>query len=274
MRRLHVAVALLAAMSALLAAAFSACGGGDKLTLGATTSQQDTGFLDEIVGAFEDESGIEVTPVVAGSGQVLALARRGEADVIITHSPQAEQRFMDDGDGTARRPFMRNHFLLVGPEDDPAGVAGAMTMEEAYRRIADGKHAFVSRSDASGTHVRELAIWEEAGIDPAGQSWYQESAVGQGSSLLVASDKGAYTVVDSATFAVFRDRLSLVPLVIDNEVLNVYSVILVNPEKHSDVNAEAARAFFDFVTSPAAAAVIADFGKDKYGESLFEPVAE
>ena len=265
-----------AVLSLLLALALSACGGGgDRLALGATTSLQDTGFLDEIVSAFETQSGYDVaavTPLIAGSGQVLELARRGEIDVLITHSPEAEQRFMDEGHGSARQPFMQSRFLIVGPEEDLAGIAGAATIAEAFRRIAGGGYSFVSRGDASGTHARELAIWEEAGIDPAGQPWYQESAVGQGQNLLVASDKGAYTLVDSATFAVFRERLSLVELAVDNEQFNVYSVILVNPEKHDDVNAESARAFFDFITSPAAAAIIEDFGRDKYGESLFEPL--
>jgi tungstate transport system substrate-binding protein len=252
---------------ALLAAS---CGGGGKLIVGATTSLQDTGLLDELIAAYEDESGADVTPVVAGSGQVLALASRGEVDVIITHSPEDERTLVGDGDGIDRRPVMHNFFLLVGPPDDPAKVQSAETAADAFRLIASEGIAFISRGDNSGTNVRELALWKEAGIDPSGESWYQESGSGQGQNLLVASDKAAYTLVDSGTFSVFRGRVELYPFITDS-ARNQYSVTRVNPRRHGEVNETGALVFEDWLTSPAAQRIIAGFGVDKYGQPLFEP---
>ena len=251
------------------------CGGGSSsLILGATTSLQDTGLLDELVSAFENESGYSVTPVVAGSGQVLALARRGEVDVIVTHFPEAEEQLVADGDGVDRMPFMENMFILVGPADDPADMATASTPSQAFGRIADDGHDFISRGDRSGTHARELTIWAEAGIQPQGQPWYMESATGQGQNFLIASDRGAYTLVDSATFTVFQERTDMVPYVFEGEELrNRYSVTRVNPETHSGLNSEAALALADFLTSPEWQMVILEFGRQEYGESLFRPVS-
>ncbi len=253
------------------------CGGGSSLILGATTSLQDTGLLDELVAAFGEESGYQVagiTPIVAGSGQVLELARRGEIDVLITHSPDAEEQFVAEGHGVDRIRFMENLFIIAGPADDPAELATALTPSEAFSRIADGGHDFISRGDQSGTHMRELAIWAEAGVEPQGRSWYQESATGQGQNLLIASDRGAYTLVDSATFNVFRERTDMVPYVFEGEVMrNRYSIIRVNPEEHSGLNSEAALAFANFVTSPQGQLLIQEFGRQEYGESLFTPAS-
>lgn len=246
------------------------CGDDDNsLVLGATTSVQDSGLLDEIVHAFEAETDYEVTPVVGGSGQILETARRGEFDAIITHSPADEAKFITEGEGLDRRPFMENYYLLVGPPADPAAVARAATLTEAFSRLAAKEAAFLSRGDNSGTHIREIAVWDAVGVDPAGQSWYRESAVGQGQNLLVASEKGAYTLVDSSTFVAFRDKVELTQYVIDPQEPNVYSVIRVNPEKHSGVNSNAALALVDFLRSPAGQCLIDEFGRSEYGESLF-----
>ncbi len=172
-----------------------------------------------------------------------------------------------DGDGIDRREIMQNRFVLVGPPDDPAGVRSVATASEALKRIAAVERTFISRGDNSGTHIRELVLWGQAGIDPAGQSWYQESGAGQGQSLLVASDKGAYTLVDSSTFTVFQERLALEPYVFDEEP-HRYSIIRVSPEKHN-VNEAAALAFADFLTSPIAQRIIAEFGRERYEEPLF-----
>ena len=252
------------------------CGGnsGSSLILGATTSLQNTGLLDELVSAFENESGYSVTPVVAGSGQVLELARRGEIDVLITHSPDAENQLVADGDGVDRTPFLENLFIIVGPADDPADLSTALTPSQAFTRIADGGHDFISRGDQSGTHARELEIWAEAGIKPQGQPWYMESATGQGQNLLIASDRGAHTLVDSATFTVFHERTDMVPYVFEGERLrNRYAVTRVNPDTHSGLNSEAALALADFLTSPEWQLAILDFGRQEYGESLFTPVS-
>lgn len=264
---------LLCILFAALAAVFSACGDSGSLVLGATTSVQDTGLLDALVRSFHDRTGYDVKPIVGGSGQVLELARKGEVDVILTHAPEDEARFMADGEGAGRRPVMQNRFLVVGPPADPAGVAGAGTLGEAFRRIAAKKQAFISRGDNSGTHQRELAVWKDVGVDPRGQAWYQESAVGQGQNLLVASDKGAYALVDSSTFATFNKRVELAVYVTDTQKPNVYSVIRVNPEKHPDVNSEAATAFSDFITSAETQRLIGSFGVDEYREALFEPIS-
>jgi len=265
------ALGLVVASLALLA---SSCGGdANELVLGATTSIQDTGLLDEIVRAFEGVTDYHVKPSVGGSGEVLAKARRGELDVIMTHSPADEDKFIADGEGLDKRPVMTNFFLIAGPEADPAGVRGTASMSEAFKRIASGRTIFISRGDQSGTHLRELATWGEAGITPQGQPWYQESSTGQGQNMIVASDKGAYTLVDSSTFTVFEKRVGLRALLRDTEKPNIYSVIRVASDKHQNVNATGAIALAEFITSPAGQCVIADFGMEEYGKSLFEPAA-
>ena len=275
MRGAWLSLPTVGAIALLLPLLTAACGGGNDLVLGATTSLQDSGLLDELVRAFEKESGYRaaaITPIVAGSGQVLELASRGEVDALLTHSPDAEEQLLAAGDVIDRRPVMTNQFVVVGPPDDPAGVNGSRDPAEAFRRIAGGSRAFVSRGDGSGTNKRELAIWREAGIDPQNEPWYQESATGQGQNLLIASDKGAYTLADSATFHVFKERVQLVVYVVDQEAANLYSVMRVNPEKHAAVHEEAALAFADFVTSPLGQRLIQEFGRQKYGESIFIPV--
>ncbi len=263
----------LAAVAAAAALSAASCG-GNNFVVGATTSIQDTGLLDVLTEAFREESGYDVTavtPIVAGSGQILELARRGEVDAVITHSPQAEAKLIADDDGVDRREIMHNFFVLVGPPDDPAGVGSAGAVAEALKRISAAERTFISRGDNSGTHLRELALWRKAGIDPVGESWYQESGAGQGQSLLVASDKGAYTLVDSSTFMVFEERLELEVYAFDEQP-NRYSIIRVNPDKHN-VNGAAALAFAEFLTSAAAQRIIADFGLEEYGQPLFVPVS-
>ncbi len=253
----------------------SGCGGDPEntLMLGATTSVADPGLLDDLVSAFEEESGYHVVPVVGGSGDILERARRGELDVIITHSPSDEQKLVDDGEGLEPRKVMENFFVIAGPADDPAGVARTTTLADAFEAIVTADAPFISRGDNSGTHKRELATWDGIGIDPNGHDWYQESAVGQGQNVLVASEKGAYTLVDSSTFISVRDKVALQALLTDEDTPNVYTVMLVNPEEHDRVNVEAARAWADFVTGAAGQATIAGFGKGEYGEALFVPLA-
>ena len=255
----------------LVGLSMSSCG-GDDLVIGVSTSLRDTGLLDELVDEFKrqrPDPAATVKPVATGSGQLIELARRGEIDILITHFPEAEAKLIADGDGIDRRRLMHNLFVLVGPPDDPAGVRAAASLSAAFRLIAGAEATFVSRGDNSGTHLRELALWRQAGIDPVGESWYQESGAGQGQSLLVASDKGAYTLVDSGTFVAFRERLELEPYVSDEEP-NQYSIIRVNPDKH-EVNEAAALAFAEFLTSPAAQRIIAEFGRERYNQPLFIP---
>jgi tungstate transport system substrate-binding protein len=269
MRRLRPSVPV--ALLALAALAATSCGGGEALVIGVATSVRDTGLIDELVEEFKGENPDvgAVKPVGAGSGQLVELARRGEVDVIISHWPGGEAQLIAEDYAIDRRPVMHNSFVLVGPAEDPAGIAEVVSMKDAFSLIEEEEALFISRGDGSGTHVREVAIWEQAGVEPGG-SWYQESGAGQGASLLVASDKGAYTLVDGGTWTVLNDRTELSLLIVDSQVPNLYSVLRVSPEKHA-VNEEAALAFADFLASPAGQAVIRDFAREEYGESLFVP---
>jgi tungstate transport system substrate-binding protein len=268
----RLSLAFIARLLLVVALLSLACCGGDgekEIILGATTSVQDPGLLDEIVRAFEGVTDYDVKPVVGGSGQTLEMARQGEFDVIMTHSPADEDKFITDDEGLDKRTVMRNFFLVAGPEEDPAGVAAAASMSEAFQRIASSGSTFISRGDNSGTHRREQSIWEELGIQPDGEPWYQVSSTGQGQNLLLAADKNAYTLADSSTFTVFRERTGLSPLFTDREEPNIYSVIRINPQKH-EVNSAGAIAFAEFITSQAGQCLIDNFGVEDYGESLFE----
>jgi tungstate transport system substrate-binding protein len=262
----------LAAFLLVTAVLSSGCGSNSdaELIVGATTSVQDTGLLDALVEAFEDASEYDVKQVVGGPGQTLEMARRGEFDVTLTHSPADEDKFIADGEGLDKRTVMQNFFLVAGPEEDPAAVAGVTRINDAFQRIAEREHRFISRGDNSGTHRRELAIWQEVGIEPKGRDWYEESASGQGQNVLLANDKDAYTLVDSSTFTVFMERVDLRALLTDEGDPNVYLVIRISPDKHDEINAPGAIAFADFLTSSAGQCLIAEFGAEEYGEPLFE----
>ncbi len=272
MRTIALAVAA-SLLATFFLASFSSCSDGDgELLLGVTTSVQDAGLLEVLVEEFEARYDYHVKPIVGGSGQILEQSRRGEMDVIMTHSPTDEATLISDGYARDRTPVMQNSFLVAGPEDDPAGVGDASTMQEAFEKIAAGEYEFISRGDNSGTHRREQSMWESAGIDPVGKSWYTESATGQGQNLLVANDNDAYTLVDSSTFVAFLDRLDIVELLRDEEKPNVYSVIRLNPEKLEKVNAAGGDAWLEFMAGEGQN-VIAEFGREKYGEALFQPLS-
>lgn len=271
-RRMLSVVCRLVVVSLVAIGLLVACDSSDELLLGATTSVHDSGLLDELVAAFEDESDLDVKPIALGSGQLMALARRGELDVIMAHSPEEEEALIVAGFALERIPVMRNHFLVAGPAGDPAGVAGARALGDAFARIADSEAAFVSRGDESGTHRRELAVWAELGVDPAGESWYRVSAVGQGQSLLVANDGADYTLVDSATLIAFAKRLQIVEIYRDTVEPNVYSVLRLDADRLSRINGEAADAWIEFMASDRAQRVILESGREEYGVSLFEPL--
>jgi tungstate transport system substrate-binding protein len=249
-----------------------ACSSKDELILATTTSTQDSGLLDVLVPMFEDEYGYSVKTIAVGSGAALKLGEEGEADVVLAHSPKAEEEFMAAGNGESRQIVMHNDFIIVGPADDPAGIAEAEDAAGALALIADSGSTFVSRGDESGTHTKELGLWETAGIDPAGESWYQESGQGMGATLGVASEKQGYTLSDRGTYLAQKANYDLGLLLEgDSALFNVYHVIVVNPEKHSKVNAQAARDFAAFIISSGTQAIIRDFGTDEYGEPLFVP---
>lgn len=256
--------------------AISGCANQKKnrdVILATTTSTVDTGLLDALLPQFEERTGYKVKTIPAGSGQALAIAEKGEADVLLVHSPKNELSLVKSGVVINRRLVMHNDFVIVGPPDDPAGIKGLKSSAEAFKRIAEKKALFISRSDNSGTHAKELDIWKQAGITPQG-AWYQESGQGMGQTLLMASEKKAYALSDRGTFLAQQKNIKLAILVEgDTSLLNIYHVMQVNPKKFPKVNAEGAKAFVDFMVSPETQKLIAAFGKDKYGQSLFTPDA-
>ena len=243
--------------------------GSTNLILATTTSLQDSGLLDVLVPAFEKASGYTVKTVAVGTGQALTMGQQGNADVLFVHAPTQEQAFMDAGWGVDRRLVAHNYFWIVGPASDPAGISGMTSAVDAFKKIAASGATFVSRGDNSGTNTKELALWMSAGITPKG-SWYIESGQGMGATLQIASEKTGYTLTDTATFLSSQANLALEALVkSDSSLINIYSVIAVNPAKWPKVNAAGAKAFEDYVTGSAGQQIIAAFGIDTFGIALF-----
>ena len=241
--------------------------------LSTTTSTQDSGLLDVLVPLFERRTGLTVKTISVGTGQALALAARGEADVTLAHAPGLEKKYVEDGKMSNRRLVMYNDFVIVGPGDDPARIKGLPKAVDALRRIAESQSRFVSRGDKSGTHVLEQALWAQAGVEPKG-AWYLESGQGMGQTLGIANDRRAYTVSDRGTYLAFAKRVDLPVLVEkDRPLLNIYSVMEVNPANGPRVNAVGGKAFAEFMLAPETQAVIRTFGVGKYGQPLFVPVA-
>ena len=267
----------------IAALAPTACGDDDNegasdsrdrpLILATTTSTQDSGLLDVLVPAFGNEADRQVKTVAVGSGEAIELGSRGEADVLLVHSPDDEEEFMASGKGGTRRLVMHNDFVVVGPPDDPAGIRG-MSSTAALERIAQNAEApFISRGDDSGTHALELKLWDAAGVRPAG-SWYQETGQGMGATLRIADQKRAYTVADRGTYLSTEDSTDLDVLVTgEPRLLNVYHVIDVDPGAGPRVNAAGGRAFADWIVSPAAQRMIGAFGRKEFGRPLFVPDA-
>jgi len=260
-------------LAILLVAAGYGCGGSDELILATTTSTQDSGLLDVLIPQFEDAHDYKVKTIAVGSGEALRLASEGEADVVLAHSPKAEEEFMTAGNGESRLVVMHNDFVIVGPADDPAGIEDAATASEAFDKIASSESTFLSRGDESGTNTKELSLWSAAEIEPGG-SWYQETGQGMGATLTATSEKQGYTLSDRGTYLAQKENLDLELLFEgDKALFNQYHVIVVDPKKHSKVNAEGARAFAAFITSPSVQATIGEFGVEDYGQALFIPDA-
>jgi tungstate transport system substrate-binding protein len=266
----HLQLASLLVLAPLVAAAGCSRGSSpEALTLATTTSTQDSGLLDVLVPLFREQTGTEVKVVAVGTGQALELGRRGDADLLLAHDPQAERLFVDQGWGVGRRAVMYNDFVLVGPSADPAGVKGMPSVSASFAKIARASATFVSRGDESGTHAKERTVWRKSGVEPQGP-WYIKAGAGMGQVLRMASEKRAYTLSDRGTFLAQRSGLDLDILYEGDPLLkNQYSVILVNPEKHPHVRSAAAQRFADFLLAPATQRVIAEFGRDRYGQSLF-----
>jgi tungstate transport system substrate-binding protein len=241
--------------------------------LSTTTSTQDSGLLDVLVPLFEKKTGLSVKTISVGTGQALALAARGEADVALVHAPAQEKKYVAEGKMTTRRLVMYNDFVVIGPEDDPARIKGEKSAVAALKKIATAGARFVSRGDKSGTHTLELALWKQAAVTP-GAPWYIESGQGMGATLGIADDRKAYTITDRATLLAFSKRVRLATMVEgDRPLLNIYSVMEINPANGPRVNAAGGKAFADFMLAPETQAVIRTFGVDRYGQPLFVPIA-
>lgn len=240
------------------------------VVLATTTSTQDSGLLDVLVPAFQQATGYRMKVIAVGSGAAMQMGERGDADVLLVHSPAAEEKFVADGFGIERTLVMHNDFVVVGPATDPAEVKGTKTAADAVKKIAEKKATFVSRGDNSGTDVLEKSLWKAAGLTPKGQSWYLETGQGMGGTLTITREKQGYTVTDRGTFLAFAGKGDL-PVVLEGDaaLLNVYHVIVPNPAKLPKTNTDGGRAFKAFLVSTEAQQMIADFGKVKYGQPLF-----
>jgi len=244
------------------------------IILATTTSTQDSGLLDVLIPIFQRKTGIMVKTIAVGSGQALAMGEKGEADVLLSHSPDAEKKFMAGGHGVHRRIVMHNDFVIVGPPADPAGLKAARTAPEALKKLAAAAQPWFSRSDNSGTHAQEQKLWKTAGVDPIGQKWYLQTGLGMGQTLNVAAEKKGYTLSDRGTYLAMKKVLGMAILCEgDPTLLNVYHVIEVNPGPFPRVNAEGASAFADFMLAAETQEAIRVFGVEKYGSPLFFPDA-
>ncbi len=246
-----------------------------EVLLATTTSTRDAGLLDSLLPVFERRTGLKVKVIAVGSGQALEMGRRGDADVVLAHAPEAERLLTDSGYFLRRRLVMHNDFLFVGPASDPARLRGMNDAVATVRRIAERGALFVSRGDRSGTHLLEQKLWRLSGIRlPSEGEWYVEAGQGMAATLQMADQKRAYTISDRATYLAWRDKLELVPLVEGDTLLyNVYHVMDVNPRNAPRLNAEGGRALADFFVSPDAQTLIAAFGRSRFGQSLFIPDA-
>lgn len=271
MTRFRMAGALVAA--GLLVTA--GCGSGDAATratgtmiLATTTSTQDSGLLDAILPSFEESSDCVPKPVAVGSGQAMAMGESGDADVLLVHSPEAEDEFMAEGHGSSRESVMHNDFVLVGPPQDPADVGSSGDAAKAVARVAQRQAPFASRADESGTHAKELSLWHEAGIAPSG-SWYIETGQGMGQTLTIAGQKEAYTLSDRGTFLAARNLESEIVFEGSADLRNPYHVIVV--DAGDATNVACAKEFAQWIRSASVQQTIAGFGVEKYGEPLFFP---
>lgn len=240
-----------------------------------TTSTDSSGLFEQILPQFTDETGIEVRVVAVGTGQAIKNARNGDGDVLLVHAKPAEENFVEEGWGVERHDVMYNDFVVVGPNDDPAGIKGEKDAARALEKIAQSEAAFASRGDDSGTHKKERALWKAAGVDvdAASGGWYRETGSGMGATLNTAVGMEAYTLSDRATWLAFGNKQGVEILVEgDPELFNQYGVILVNPDKHPRVKAEAGQIFIDWLLGAEGQSAIASFKVG--GEQLFYPNAK
>jgi len=254
----------------------------ETLKIATTTSLEDTGLLNVLESEFEAKNpNVDVQIISAGTGQALEYGKKGDVDLVMVHSKKQEETFINDGYGTNRTIFAYNYFYIVGPENDSAVIKN-ISPTDAFKKIMAGGEAdsdlvkFVSRGDNSGTYTRELTLWNSTGVDyntsVQGKEWYIESGKGMGDTLILANEKSAYTLSDSGTYLAFKGNISLVALVTEGkDLINVYSLIPINPAKFSDTNTADADKWIAFVTSTEGQNIIKDYGLDKYNQTLFTP---
>ena len=249
-------------------------GQNKTIILATTTSTQDSGLLDVLIPVFEKKTGYFVKTIAVGSGQAMAMGQKGEADVLLVHSPAAEEKFIADGFGINRKLIMHNDYIIVGPGDDPAKIKGMKSAPESFKKVASTAALFLSRGDNSGTNAKEKEVWKAAGINPEGKKWYQQTGLGMGQTLNVANEKNGYTLADRGTYLSLKKNLKLDILMEGDAILlNIYHVIEVNPTKWPKVNAAGAKAFSDFMVAKATQDIIKTYGVDKFGSALFFPDA-
>jgi tungstate transport system substrate-binding protein len=283
--RLRHSLVLLLSLSILLpGCAASTTSEPRVLRLATTTSTYDSGLLDAILPDFERRYGVRVDVIAVGTGQALAIAARGDADVVLVHARQREEEFVAQGHAVARYDVMYNDFVIVGPRDDPAGIQGMPSAAQALARIAEARVPFASRGDESGTHTKERSLWEKAGLSPGpDDGWYFALGQGMGDTLVFANERGAYTLTDRGTFLAMGERLPKLTILVggasvadnpDADLYNPYGVMAVNPEAHPGVRFELAQKFVAWLTSVPVQQKIAAYGRERFGQPLFYPNSE
>lgn len=248
--------------------------GKKKLVIVLTTSTQNSGLFDILIPAYEKSTrfGVKVEIIAVGTGKAIRIAKKGEADMLFVHDPFREEKFINEGYGVNRRAVMHNDFVIAGLAKDPAGIKKSKSAIEAFEEIAEKRSPFVSRGDDSGTNIRELDMWDDAGINPKGKGWYFEAGANMADTLLMAKQKGAYTLTDMGTFLKYESKLDLKILFSGDPILrNNYSVIAVNPNKFPKAKYREAMDFIAFVTSLEGQRLIANY--KKHGVNLFYPDA-
>ena len=283
MRKKIIALTLAAIMVLSMTALLASCGSSEpenpNIILATTTSTKDSGLLDEILPVFEEETGYKVDVVSVGSGEAMAMGENGEADVLLVHSPAAEKEYVDGGhaDEDGRMDVMYNDFVIIGPEADPAKVADVeKDAQAAFKAIMDTQSVFVSRADDSGTHKKELSIWEADGLTPSGD-WYVEAATGMGDVITMTDEMSGYTLSDRATWLNVGGNTALKILCQKDPsgiLNNQYGVICVNPDKNENINHDGAKAFQQWIVSEETQKLIGEYGAEEYGEPLFVPNAK
>jgi tungstate transport system substrate-binding protein len=269
-RHLVVAVALVAAVFT----AHPAPAQDESIVVASTTSTQDSGLFQYLLPLFKKKTGVDVKVVAQGTGQALDTGRRGDADVVFVHARSEELKFLAEGQGVKRHPVMYNDFVLIGPKADPAGIKGMKDVGAAFQAIKARQATFISRGDRSGTHVAELQLWKDSGIDIDKDrgSWYKSIGQGMGTALNIAGAANGYVLSDRGTWIHFKNKGDLQILVEgDKRMFNQYGITLVNPEKHPNVKKELGQQFIDYLVSPEGQKDIADYKID--GEPLFHPNA-